>query len=116
MLTLAFFFHLYLLLSLVILTWPGADFGPKSILKKGSKRPILSIDDQKLIAPRRDSRIKTSAGPRGPLPFKDYYKFSSLARRATPRGGPRSLSSAAVLAALGNFCWPDVVMWDGSEW
>ena len=40
----------------------------------------------------------------------------SLARRATPRGGPRSLSSAAVLAALGNFGWPDVVMWDGSEW
>ena len=40
----------------------------------------------------------------------------SLAHRATPRGGPRSLSSAAVLAALGNFCWPDVVMWDWSEW
>ena len=40
-------------------------------------RGFLSIDDQKLIAPRREASIKTSAGPRSPLPFKDYYKLIS---------------------------------------
>ena len=60
-----FFFYIYWLVTLVILTWPGANFGPKTVPKKGVEATVLSIDGQNLIATRRDSRIKTSAGLRG---------------------------------------------------
>ena len=60
-----FFFYIYWLVTLVILTWPGAGFGPKTVPKKGVEATVLSIDGQKPIAPRRGARIKTSAGPRG---------------------------------------------------
>ena len=59
------FFYVYWLLTLVIVTWPGVNFGPTTVQKKGVEATVLSIDGQNLIATRRDSRIKTSAGLRG---------------------------------------------------
>ena len=59
------YFYIYWLVTLVILTWPGANFGPKTVPKKGVEATVLSIDGQKPIATQREARIKTSGGPRG---------------------------------------------------
>ena len=59
------FFLIYWYRVLVILRWPGPNFGPKTAPKNVQHGPNIRIESKKLAAPDLAARKKVTAGPEG---------------------------------------------------